>query len=191
MLRAYSKYNKETGYVQGMGFIVALMLTYMDEESTFWMIHSLVNHYDMDKYFMKNFPGLEKSFYVLLRLMKKHLTKLYDLFRSKEIQPTMYASQWFITIFAVNFRFDILVRIFDVLLLEKEKILYRIALAILKINESGLLACKGFDDILGRLKLLYDNVKVEDLFNKAFNFSISRSQIQVKNSRLMIFILGI
>ena len=30
LLVNYSKYNKEVGYVQGMGFIAALMLTYMD-----------------------------------------------------------------------------------------------------------------------------------------------------------------
>lgn len=163
-----------------MGFIVALMLTYMDEESTFWMIHCLISHYDMDKYFKQNFPGLEKSFYVLLKLMKKHLNKLYELFKSKDVQPTMYASRWFITMFAVNLSFDVLVRVFDVLLLEREKIIYRIALAILQTNENKLLKCKRFDEILEKLKFLHDDIKVEDLLKRAFNFSISRNQIKVK-----------
>ena len=37
VLSNYSKYNTSTGYVQGMGFIVAVFLTYMDEESSFFM----------------------------------------------------------------------------------------------------------------------------------------------------------
>jgi hypothetical protein len=162
-----------------MGFITALMLTYMDEESTFWMIHSLMYKYNMKDFYFKNFPGLEKSFYILLRLMKKHLNKVYELFKIKEIHPSMYASQWFITLFAVNFKFDALVRIFDVFLLEKEKILYRIALAVLKINEEKILQQKNFEDILGQMKFLFDNVNVEDLFAKAFKFSISKDHITV------------
>ena len=36
MLRAISIYNASTGYVQGMGFIVAVLLLYMSEEDAFW-----------------------------------------------------------------------------------------------------------------------------------------------------------
>jgi len=165
-----------------MGFITALMLTYMDEDSTFWMIHSLMYKYNMKDFYFKDFPGLERCFYVLVRLLKKHIPKIYELFKSKEIHPSMYASQWFITIFAVNFKFDVLVRIFDVFLLEKEKILYRIALAILKINEERLIAQKNFEDVLYQLKFLFDNINVEDLFVKAFKFSISRDHIEVRKN---------
>lgn len=122
-----------------MGFICALLLTYMEEESAFWILNSLIEKYNMEGFYLNNFPGLEKSFYVLLALCKKHIPKIYDLFKNFGIHPSMYASQWFITIFGVNFKFDILVRIFDVFLLEGEKILYRFALAILKINEGTIL----------------------------------------------------
>lgn len=118
-----------------MGFIAALLLTYMDEESTFWMIHSLMVKYKMKGYYLKDFPELQKSFYKLLCLMKKHLPKIYEHYKKEQVFPSMYACQWFISIFSVNFKFDTLVRIFDVFLLEGEKILYRIALAILKIHE--------------------------------------------------------
>ena len=48
VLCSYSKYNKEIGYVQGMGFIAALLLTYMDEESTFFMMESLMKKYELE-----------------------------------------------------------------------------------------------------------------------------------------------
>ena len=99
----------------------------------------------------------------------------------------MYASQWFITLFAVNFKFDALVRIFDVFLLEKEKILYRIALAVLKINEEKILQQRNFEDVLGQMKFLFDNVNVEDLFAKAFKFSISKDHITVTKYFLLKF----
>ena len=43
VLSNYSKHNKKTGYVQGMGFIAAVFLTYMDEESSFYMLDSLMD----------------------------------------------------------------------------------------------------------------------------------------------------
>eukprot|EP00742_Colponemidia_sp_Colp-10_P004044 GILJ01004314.1.p1 GENE.GILJ01004314.1~~GILJ01004314.1.p1 ORF type:complete len:159 (-),score=16.76 GILJ01004314.1:7-483(-) len=37
VLKAYSLYNSEVGYCQGMGFITGLLLLYMSEEDCFWM----------------------------------------------------------------------------------------------------------------------------------------------------------
>ena len=62
VLSYYSKYNKDTGYVQGMGFIVAVFLTYMDEESSFFMLHSLMKKYDMEGFYLPGFPILKKHF---------------------------------------------------------------------------------------------------------------------------------
>jgi hypothetical protein len=180
VLRAYAKFNPATGYVQGMGFIAALLLTYMDEESTFWMIHSLIMKYNLKGFYMKDFPELKHSFYKLLCLLKKHIPLLYEHFRKHSVHPSMYACQWFISIFSVNFKFDILVRIFDVFLLEGEKILYRFALAILKLNEERLLKAKAFENIMALFKGMYEHITADDLINRAFKFSISRKQILVK-----------
>jgi hypothetical protein len=52
ILRAYSLYDKEVGYCQGMNFICGMLLTFMSEEEAFWLMvgrsspsASLVNIY--------------------------------------------------------------------------------------------------------------------------------------------------
>ena len=180
VLRSYAKFNEATGYVQGMGFLAAIMLTYMDEESTFWMIHSLMLKYNMKGYYMNGFPELNRSFYKLLCLMKKHLNKIYEKFKANNVYPSMYACQWFISLFSVNFKFDILVRIFDVFLLEGEKIFYRIALAILKLNECNILNKSCFEYIMAEVKNYYENIDVDKLLKVAFGFSISRTHLAVR-----------
>ena len=35
-------YDREVGYVQGMGFITALLLLYMGEEDAFWLLVALM-----------------------------------------------------------------------------------------------------------------------------------------------------
>ena len=42
MLSAYSVYNPEVGYCQGMNFVAALLLLTASEEDVFWMLVTLV-----------------------------------------------------------------------------------------------------------------------------------------------------
>ena len=53
--------------------------------------------------------------------------------------PSMYAQPWFLTLFAGFFSLELVSRIWDIFLVEGKKTIFRIALAILKINENALL----------------------------------------------------
>ena len=179
VLSNYSKYNTATGYVQGMGFITAVFLTYMDEESSFFMLHSLMKKYKLEGFYLPSFPELKKTFYTLLNLEKKFIPKIYELFKKEGMIPSMYASEWFICLFSRNLAFDVLVRIYDVFLLEGYKVIYRFALAFLKLREEEFLSAKdGLVSIMKTVNDCLENVDVENLFKIAFGFSLSRKQIE-------------
>ena len=178
VLSYYSKYNTSTGYVQGMGFIVAVFLTYMDEESSFFMLHSLMKKYGLEGFYKPGFPKLKGTFYVLLNLLKKFIPRVYELFKTEGMIPSMYASEWFICLFSRNLEFDSLVRIFDVLFLEGYKVIYRFALAFLKLNEERFLEGKeGLASIMNVFKEIDLNIDIKSLFDVAFGFSLSRKDI--------------
>ena len=195
VLCSYSKYNKEIGYVQGMGFIAALLLTYMDEEGTFFMMESLMKKYELEGLYKPGFPVLKKIFYVFLNLMKKYLPKIYELFKKNEILPSMYASEWFICVFSRDLKFDVLVRIFDCFLLEKKKILYRFALAFIKNKEKEFLSAKdGILGIMNVFKTIFENVNVEEIIHIAFGFNFKRKKMNlyilyIKKYKKKIFII--
>jgi hypothetical protein len=44
VLAAYSMYNTEVGYCQGMSQIAALLLMYMNEEDAFWALSALLTN---------------------------------------------------------------------------------------------------------------------------------------------------
>lgn len=179
VLSAYAKYNKNTEYVQGMGFIAALLLTYMDEESAFYTLHSIMKKYEMEGFYLPGLPALKKHFYVLLCLMKKHVPKVYDILYRNDIVPTLYASEWFITLFTREVEFDILVRIFDVFFLEGFKVIYRFSLAFLKIKQYDIIRSESeLSDLMNEVKRVYDGVQVDELFEEAFKLSISRKYIR-------------
>ena len=195
VLSAYSKYNKSVGYVQGMGFIAAIFLTYMDEESSFFMMHSLMKKYKMEGIFFDDFPELKKKFYILLNLQKKYIHKIYNIFQRDGILPAMYASTWFISLFAKSLDFHIVLRIYDCFFLEGFKVIYRIALALLKLKENDFVKAKK-GHTLPFLVSCLQNVDEEELFKVAFGFSISRNYIdkleieyeKVKNDKKNEFI---
>ena len=175
----YSKYNQEIGYVQGMAFIAALLLTYMDEERTFFMLHSLMKKYQMDNLYAPGFPDMKKRFFVLLNLEKKFVPKVYNAFYESEVIPNSYASDWFLCLFSRSLEFKVLVRIFDTFLLEGFKVIYRFSLAILKIKEKELINNNnGVDSIFVALNNVCKNIDVEELFKIAFGFGLSKKEIE-------------
>ena len=179
VLSNYSKYNKVLGYVQGMGYLAAIFLLYMDEESSFYMLHSLVKNYGFEGLYKEGFPDLKKKFYVLLNLEKKFIPKIYDIFKRDGVFISIYASQWFLCLFAKDLKPNILVRIFDVFLFEGFKVIYRFALAFLKLKEKEFISNKkGIFYSMNTIKLLFDNIDIDELFKVAFSFSLSRSHIK-------------
>ena len=177
VLSAYSKYNKSVGYVQGMGFITAIFLIYMDEESSFYMLHSLMKKYKLEGLYYDGFPELKKKCYVFLNMQKKYINNSYKIFRREGIIPTMYLSSWFISLFSRTLKFHMVLRIFDCFFLEGFKVIYRIALAILKLNESNFSkAPKG--EVIPLIYQCHENIDIEELFKVAFGFNISRAYIE-------------
>jgi TBC1 domain family member 10 len=105
------------------------------------------------------------------------MPKLYEHMISAGFMPQMYASQWFLTCFAVYFEMDVVVRIWDVYLVEGRKTIFRVGLAILKLLEKRLMAGE-----LGEMFVLFrdfrNEVDVEVLLNIALNeFTFSKSAL--------------
>ena len=201
ILMCFGASNKSTGYVQGMGFLAALFLLYMDEENAFWMLHILFKKYGLEEVYLKDFPGLRKRLYILVQLIKKYMPKVYEQLIEYKTYPTMYASQWFFTCFSNCLPFNFVVRIFDCYLLEGEKIIFRIALALFKLKEKALTEAKSFETLMENIKNISKDLKNPDfLLDSAFRISLSKDLIRnlayeyenkkAKNNDELIELLG-
>ena len=140
VLKNLSLICRDTGYVQGMGYITAILLMYMNEEDAFWTIISILSKYGLKKFYLPSMPGLFEAFYVLISFVRDKLPKTFKFMKENNITPSMFATQWFMTIFTVGFSFEWTVRAFDAYLTEGPKVLFRIALYILKQNEPKFLS---------------------------------------------------
>jgi hypothetical protein len=85
LLKCLSIRMPELGYVQGLGFMAAILLTYMDKNDAFNTLLKILTGYkyrikDYYVYQGTDFYGLKISFYVLHRLFEKYLPKLHKHF---------------------------------------------------------------------------------------------------------------
>ena len=178
VLSSYSKFNKDIGYVQGMGYLVAIFLIYMDEQSSFYLLHSVIKNYELERIYLPGFPDLKKKFYVLLNLEKKFIPKVYDVLKRDGIFPSIYASEWFICLFSKDLKPNVLVRIFDTFLFEGFKVIYRFALAFLKMKEKDFVKSKpGIIFTMDVMKKVFEIIDITELFKVAFSFRLSKKHI--------------
>ena len=141
ILYAYSIYDEEIGYCQGMNFIAAMFLTFLPEEESFWFLVAIMNDdpYSMREMFTKDMSGSLETLFVADRLVQKLLPDLHQHLTSEGINISMYACQWLMTLFSSNFNFDLVSKVWDNFLVEGWKVVYRVFIAILASCEQELL----------------------------------------------------
>lgn len=150
----------------GMGFPAGLFLMYMSEEEAFWMLHCIARgeKYLLNGLWSPGFPLLFQCFSQYSALLAKHCPKLSAHLLSQEqpIIPELYATHWFMTLFSYNLPFEVVLRIWDILLAEGPKIIFRLAIFFMKHMESRLLAEKDFAGLLEILKNLHKDPIMND-----------------------------
>ncbi|KAL1405949.1 GTPase-activating protein [Vanrija albida] len=147
VVKAYSLYDREVGYTQGLAFIVAALLLNMPDEEAFCVLVRLMDSYNLRSHYLADMPGLQLRLYQFDRLVEDTLPLLHSHLTRKGIKSSMYASQWFMTLFSYRFPLSLVYRVLDIVLAEGIEAVFRFALAILRKSEDGLLQLE-FEHIL-------------------------------------------
>ncbi|KAL1923059.1 uncharacterized protein VTP21DRAFT_9435 [Calcarisporiella thermophila] len=179
VLRAYSLYDEEIGYCQGLAFVVGPLLLNMPEEETFCLLIRLVSHYGLRDLFTPDMAGLNLRLFQFDRLLEDHLPHVFRHLMRKNVRSTMFAAQWFMTLFAYKFPMDLVLRIFDVIMVEGVDAVFRFAIALMKRGERDILGLE-FEQLVEFLKIglfeFYPNAN--ELVSDAYNISITTKQLK-------------
>jgi len=190
VLRAYACHDKELGYCQGMSFHAGVFLMYATEEQAFWMLEGLLKNprWQLRGMFLPGFPLLNEYYYILDTLMKEHTPKLRQKLKKFEVAPAMFAQEWFMTLFACCIPFESFLRVMDVLLYKGYKILFQLAIAMLKsLEQSKELPAMDFATFIMSLKGLggrdkyrentYAVMDTEQLLKIAFQIPLATAKL--------------
>ncbi|XP_047073258.1 ecotropic viral integration site 5 protein homolog [Lolium rigidum] len=183
VLKAYSVYDRDVGYVQGMGFIAGLLLLYMSEEDAFWLIVALLKgavHAPMEGLYQAGLPLVQQYLCQFENLVTEHMPKLGQNFQDEMINPSMYASQWFITVFSYSFPFHLTLRVWDVFLYEGIKVVFQVGLALLRFCHDDLVKLP-FEKLLYSLRNFPEEATDPDtLLPLAFSFKVSSRLVELE-----------
>ncbi|XP_047134401.1 rab GTPase-activating protein 1 isoform X1 [Hydra vulgaris] len=187
--KAYSIYDEEVGYCQGLSFLIAVLLLHVEEEIAYCMLVKIMYVYGHRNLFKDGFALLHESFYVLKRLLEQYIPDLFEHFQSTNTEIHMFASQWFLTLFTVKFPLPLVFQIIDLVLCQGCDVSFQFALAFLKHSKRELLAL-NFEGIMkyfrvGLPKKYINEENIKELIDVAFSFKISKKQLMSLKEEFM------
>ncbi|ELW47489.1 Growth hormone-regulated TBC protein 1 [Tupaia chinensis] len=152
VLLAYGHHNRGVGYCQGLNFIAGyLILVTKNEEQSFWLLDALVGRILPD-YYGPAMLGLKTDQEVLGELVRAKLPAVAALVEGCGMQWTLLVSRWFICLFVDVLPVETVLRVWDCLFNEGSKILFRVALTLIKQHQEFILEATDISDLCDRFK---------------------------------------
>ena len=164
ILLSLSEIYPKIGYCQGMNHICQFLLeiTGNDETESFNIFSAIIAKTKYAEIVINDFKLMKKYFYVFDRLISIYLPDLYVINKQNNIGACFYISPWFITLFTMRFQKNqnkLILRIFDMFILDGWDCIVRIGLVMLKYYQNDLIKMK-YEELLqfliNELKDKYD-----------------------------------
>jgi hypothetical protein len=203
VLQAFSIHNPRIGYCQSLNFLAGLLLLFMDEEKSFWLLNIITRDYLPGTHEV-NLEGANVDLGVLMQSVKEsmpaiwakiggeldgtagssHVSKL-----SMRLPPiTLCCSAWFMSCFIGTLPIETTLRVWDSFFYEGSKTIFRIALAIFKVGEAEIRAVSDpmeiFQVVQTIPRRLYDaNALLEACFKRRNGFGhLSQETIDARRA---------
>ncbi|KAG0166298.1 GTPase-activating protein [Apophysomyces sp. BC1034] len=179
VIKAYSLFDQQVGYCQGLPFVAGCLLLHMPDEEAFCTLVKLLNQYGLRGHFLPNLETFHERLYQFEKLLEENLPQVHRHLDAQGVKPTMYASQWFMTLFAYRCPFDLVFRVFDLVFLEGLQILLNFALALMKRNQQTIVSLE-FESLLTFFANQTYEVYKDDpqgFVRDAYSFTISPRQL--------------
>ena len=152
----------------------------MDESTAFATFCQLMHgrHYQMRQMYQRGFPLLQKMFVIFRHLIRQYLPYLAFRFEELSIDVAFFASHWFLTLFAYQFPAPLVAAVWDKFFAEGWKVIFRVALALLKWDEQKLLPMR-MEDMLLHLKNIHEGKSIEEIMVRAMAIPVKERDLRV------------
>jgi len=146
ILTAYSIFNPEVGYCQGMNFVCAcLLINNLSEEEAFWMLVGIMENFQENYY--SNMIGILGSSETFNQFLKLYNPTIHNHLEKLQSVNVIFISQWFLCLFSNLNHWQTVLRLWDVIFFEGKYSLLKISLAIIQCCEKQILECTQFSEL--------------------------------------------
>ena len=189
LLKAYSIYDKEIGYKNGMNNIAANILIVSDcnEIESFQFLRFFYSNYyglSFRDFFKENSSKLNFYSFLILELIKERIYPIYEIISKFQIENDLWLNKWIINLFEVLFDFCVIIRLYDCMISLGINFLINFTLGLLKYYQNNIIKFKdksAFLNFFSR-KIKFKNDKDiliyrERLIKLSLDFNISHETI--------------
>ncbi|XP_022984209.1 TBC1 domain family member 8B-like [Cucurbita maxima] len=154
LLTAYARHNPSVGYCQAMNFCAGLLLLLMPEENAFWTLMGIIDDY-FDGYYSEEMIESQVDQLVFEELVRERFPKMVNHLDYLGVQVAWVTGPWFLSIFMNMLPWESVLRVWDVLLFEGNRVmLFRTALALMELYGPALVTTKDAGDAVTLLQSL-------------------------------------
>ncbi|KAF3433818.1 hypothetical protein FNV43_RR24921 [Rhamnella rubrinervis] len=154
LLTAYARHNPSVGYCQAMNFFAGLLLLLMPEENAFWALLGIIDDY-FDGYYSEEMIESQVDQLVFEELVREKFPKLVNHLDYLGVQVAWVTGPWFLSIFMNMLPWESVLRVWDVLLFEGNRVmLFKTALALMELYGPALVTTKDAGDAVTLLQSL-------------------------------------
>ncbi|XP_062092808.1 uncharacterized protein LOC133798509 isoform X2 [Humulus lupulus] len=154
LLTAYARHNPSVGYCQAMNFFAGLLLLLMPEENAFWTLMGILDDY-FDGYYSEEMIESQVDQLVFEELVRERFPKLVNHLDYLGVQVAWVTGPWFLSIFMNMLPWESVLRVWDVLLFEGNRVmLFKTALALMELYGPALVTTKDAGDAVTLLQSL-------------------------------------
>ncbi|CDH49118.1 rab gtpase activator [Lichtheimia corymbifera JMRC:FSU:9682] len=177
VIKAYSLFDQQVGYNKQLFYLVACLVSNMPDENAFSVLVKLMSQYSLrPQYTLQQPELLHERLYQFNHLLQQMLPQVHEHLEKQHVQPSMYASQWFLTFFAFRGPLHLACRVLDVVLIEGAQMMLRFALTLVFRNQEAILELDDFESLIHFLNnTIYDDYKddVNDFIQDAYHLDIA------------------
>lgn len=148
ILLAISVVCDDIPYCQGMNLLAGfLLVVIMEEETVFWTLAAILQFTFPPHYFDETLSGARIDAELFSQFAKEDFPELVTRLESFDEHILSISLSWFMNMFINTLPMSTVVRVWDVILIEGDKALMRIALALLALNNDYLLSIEDDSDM--------------------------------------------
>nr|DBA22796.1 TPA: hypothetical protein GDO54_013797 [Pyxicephalus adspersus] len=156
VLKAYTLYRPDEGYCQAQAPIAAVLLMHMPAEQAFWCLVQICEKY-LPGYYSEKLEAIQLDGRILFALLRKVSTVAYKHLSKQKIDPILYMTEWFMCAFSRTLPWSSVLRVWDMFFCEGVKIIFRVALILLKYtlgSTEKLKSCQGQYETMEKLRAI-------------------------------------
>lgn len=170
VLHAYSVLDKNVSYCQGMNYIVAVLLVYMEEEAAFWTLVNMMFYYGLAWLYRDDVATLADYIGMFDKLSRQRYPQIIGHLEEQMLEATSYVTEWFTTLYVYRLPLKTVARVWDYFFMFGQEAMFKIGLAI--IASSADLMDVQAENIIPRMRQKLSSLTPSTLLPLAHSISL-------------------